>query len=356
MYNEKEYTKEKIIELLSITEEEKLNELYDEAYKIKLQNVGGLVYFRGIIELGNVCEKDCYYCGIRKSNNKVNRFVFDKESVLECAKWCYEQNYGSIVLQSGELKDKNYINFITDLLKEIQKLSSGKLGITLSLGEQDEDTYKAWYNAGASRYLLRVETTNHSLFRSLHPKSHSLTERIKCLDILGKIGYQVGTGVMIGFPGQTMEDLADDIIFFKEKDIDMIGMGPYVRHSDTPFGQYLDNSDEVKKERLELGLKMIAVTRLVLKDVNIATSTALQALHPLGRERGLKAGANIIMPVITPKTHRKDYMLYEDKPCMEDDAEDSKINIMKMVENIGEKVIFGEKGDSKHFYAKKNIK
>ncbi|NLK63027.1 MAG: [FeFe] hydrogenase H-cluster radical SAM maturase HydE [Fusobacteria bacterium] len=356
MLNKIDYSKKQIIDMLSLKNSDELNDLYEKAYQIKLDNIGGLVYFRGIIELGNVCEKDCYYCGIRKSNNKVNRFVFDKETIIECAKWCYTQNYGSIVLQSGESKDKNYVNYITELLKEIKKIGNGELGITLSLGEQDEDTYKAWYNAGAHRYLLRVETTNNSLFRSLHPKSHSLEERIKCLDILGKLGYQVGTGVMIGFPGQTVEDLANDIIFFKEKDIDMIGMGPYVRHSDTPFGQYLDNSDEVKKERLELGLKMIAVARIVLQDVNIATSTALQALHPLGRERGLKAGANIIMPVITPKIHRKDYMLYEDKPCMEDDAEDSKINIIKMVENIGEKVVLGKWGDSKHFSIRKNIK
>lgn len=347
------FTKSDIIDMLNLDNKNEIDLLYQKAYQIKLDNVGGFVYFRGIIELSNICEKDCYYCGIRKSNKNVSRFIYDKETILKSAKWCYEQNYGSIVLQSGECKSKNYENYITDIIEEIKKLSNGELGITLSLGEQSEETYKKWFEAGAHRYLLRIETSNKSLYEKLHPLDHSFEERVECLNILRKIGYQVGTGVMIGIPGQTIEDLADDILFFKEKDIDMIGMGPYVRHGETPLGKDADNSKEVKEKRLELALKMISISRIVLKDINIASTTALQALDPFGREKGMKAGANIIMPVITPKEHRKDYLLYEDKPCIDDEAEECKSCIIKRIESIGEKVIFGKWGDSKH-YEKRN--
>jgi len=244
------FTKADIIEMLNLYEKSDIDLLYKKAYDIKIKNVGAFVYFRGIIELSNICEKDCYYCGIRKSNTKVKRFIYDKNTILESAKWCYEQNYGSIVLQSGECKTENYENYITDLIKEIKKISNQTLGITLSLGEQTEETYKKWYDAGAHRYLLRIETSNKKLYEKIHPADHSFDERIECLARLKRIGYQVGTGVMIGIPEQKIEDLANDILFFKEKDIDMIGMGPYVRHGDTPLGKNANNSKEEKTEDL----------------------------------------------------------------------------------------------------------
>jgi len=342
-----------ITALLDINTEEELNKLYEYAYNVKLETVDNCVYFRGIIELSNICDKDCYYCGIRKSNEKVNKFLLKKETVLESAKWCYEQNYASLVLQAGECQSENFIEYITDLVKEIKKLSNNELGITLSMGEQTKETYQKWFDAGAHRYLLRIETSNPDLYKSIHPDDHLFEVRKQCLIDLKEIGYQVGTGVLIGFPGQTTRDLAKDILFFKENDIDMIGMGPYVVHSDTPLGQTADNSLEIKKYRLELAIKMIAVARIVLKDINIASTTALQALDPIGREKGLKAGANIIMPVITSTEHRQDYLLYEDKPCIDDEVEKCRTCIVSRIESVGDKVILGKWGDSPHFKKKK---
>jgi biotin synthase len=214
--------------------------------------------------------------------------------------------------------------------------TGGELGITLSLGEQTEDVYRAWFDAGAHRYLLRVETTNRELYRALHPVTHDFDARIECLQRLRRVGYQVGTGVMIGLPGQTTEDLANDIAFFRDHDIDMIGMGPYVLHSDTPLADVLDSIDP--ETQLELGLKMIAVTRLVLRDVNIAATTALQALNPVGREMGLQAGANIIMPNLTDTQYRESYQLYEGKPCMDEDSSMCRGCLQRRVAGIGETI------------------
>ena len=274
------------------------------------------------------------------------------------AKWAYENNYGSVTLQSGERQDKNFEKFVKDMILDIKEVSEGKLGLTLCLGEQTEDIYREWFEAGGHRYLLRIETTNEELYKVIHPDNniHSFQKRVDCLKTLKKIGYQVGTGVMIGLPGQTEEDLVNDILFFEKMDIDMIGMGPYVVHKDTPLGKDVINNDlnteEEKYKRFVLGLKMIAITRLYLKDVNIAATTALQALNPLGRELGLKAGANILMPIITIEEHREKYQLYDNKPCIDDNAEECKACLTGRVSSIGDIVGYGEWGDSPHFKRK----
>ena len=229
----------------------------------------------------------------------------------------------------------------------------------MCLGEQTEETFKKWFEVGGHRYLLRIETTNEELYKKIHPNNplHSFKDRVDCLKLLKKIGYQVGTGVMIGLPGQTEEDLVNDILFFEKMDIDMIGMGPYVVHKETPLGkevigQNLD-SEEEKYRRFILGLKMIAITRLYLKDVNIAATTALQALNPLGRELGLKAGGNILMPIITIEEHREKYQLYDNKPCIDDNADQCKVCLTGRVTSVGDIVGFGEWGDSPHYFKNK---
>ena len=342
---------EELVTLLSISNEDELQALYDCAYFIKEQYVGKVAYFRGIIECSNLCMKDCYYCGIRKSNRHVERFQMDEEEIFKEAFWAYEAEYGSCVIQSGERRDEEYISMIERVVKRIKAATGGNLGITLSLGEQTEETYRRWREAGAHRYLLRIETTNPELYAKIHPADHSLAERKECLARLRRTGYQVGTGVMMGLPGQTMEDLANDILFLKEIDIDMVGMGPYIPHSDTPMGKEVPPyTDEQKKASLELGLRMIAVTRIMLRDVNIAAATALQALEYTGREQGLRCGANVIMPNVTETDYRPKYQLYDNKPCTDENSSMCRGCLDGRIKGIGETVGFGEWGDSPHYH------
>lgn len=345
-------TREDLVYLMGIEDQEELELLYKKAYEIKEKNVGKKVYYRGLIEFSNICVKDCSYCGIRKSNKTTEHFMMTKEEILESARWIYENNYGSLVLQAGERQDKDFIDFVEDVIRDIKIISNGELGITLSIGEQTKETYERWYTAGAHRYLLRIESSNEKIYESLHPEdvSHDFKTRIKCLEYLKEVGYQVGTGVMIGLPNQTEEDLVDDILFYKKNDIDMIGMGPYIIHDETPMGKEFKDSVLPREKRVELGLKMIALTRIYLKDVNIAATTALQGLDPLGREKGLKAGANILMPVTTAAEHRAKYQLYNDKPCIDDTAEQCKKCLAGRVGTVGDEIAYGEWGDSPHYH------
>ena len=338
--------------LLKLESPEEINELYKKAYKIKLDNIGKTVYLRGIIEFSNICTKDCYYCGIRKSNRNVKLFTLTENEILNAAKWAYENHYGSVVLQSGERDDPKFITFVENVLQKIKELSNGKLGITISLGEQTKETYKRWFEAGAHRYLLRIESSDPLLYSKLHPETSSFENRLKSLHYLKECGYQVGTGVMIGLPHQTTYNLAKDIQFFKEFDIDMIGMGPFIPHHETPFAKFAKSFNPEKQ--LELGLKMIAATRIVLKDVNIASSTALHALKENGRELGLLAGANIIMPNVTDTKYRPAYQLYDNKPCINENSESSKDSLLQNILNCNEIIGYDQWGDSPHFKKKNN--
>lgn len=357
--HKKELDRNDLIALLCITDPDELQALYDAAYAVKAANVGRVVYYRGLIEFSNRCIKNCRYCGIRRDNEEVERFDTARDDILAMARWSYDNHYGSLTLQSGERQDREFIEYIEALVRDIKQLSGGKLGITLCVGEQTEDTYRRWFAAGAHRYLLRIETSNPSLYATLHPQDghHRWAVRKQCLDALRAVGYQVGTGDMIGLPGQTAADLADDILFYRDMDIDMIGMGPYVVHHHTPVGvdvmrRGLD-SDQEKLRRLQLGLKMIAVTRIFLADVNIASTTALQALHPLGRELGLKAGANVLMPIVTVPKFRSQYLLYDNKPCVDERPEQCKDCLSARVASVGDTVGLGQWGDSPHFSHKR---
>jgi biotin synthase len=345
-----ELSRSEITALLSITDSEERKALFDTAYAIKEEAVGKIAYFRGLIECSNLCIKDCYYCGIRRSNEKVERFQMDEEEIFKEALWAYDAEYGSCVIQSGERQDETYIAMIERVVKRISEATNGEMGITLSLGEQTEAVYRRWKEAGAHRYLLRIETTNPEIFARIHPEDHSMEVRKECLAALRRTGYQVGTGVMMGLPGQTMEDLADDILFLKSIDIDMVGMGPYIPHSDTPMGKEIPPyTDAQKTQALQLGLKMIAVTRIVLRDINIAAATALQALEYTGREQGLKCGANVIMPNLTETEFRPKYQLYDNKPCTDENSSMCRGCLSGRIKGIGEDIGFNERGDSQHF-------
>jgi len=331
---------------LKIKDEEELEKLYEMAYEVKLKYTGNRVFLRGLIEFSNICARNCYYCGIRRDSPS-DRYMMTEQEITECALWAWDNQYGSVVLQSGERSDREFIDFVSRTVRRINKETDGKLRIVLCSGEQTCETYKKWFDSGASRYLLRIETTNEKIYREIHPEGYSLKKRIECLSDLKKTGYQTGTGVMIGLPGQTEEDLVEDIQFFKDMDIDMIGMGPYLPHKDAPLIAL--NTDEEIKRRFQLSLKMIALTKIYLQDVNIASTTALQAINPRGREMGLKCGANVIMPNITPVKYRKSYQLYDNKPCIEEMAGECKSCIENRVRSTGDEIAFDDPGDPVHF-------
>lgn len=347
------FSKNDILYLLK-TEAEEKKELFKISSAIKEKYIGKKVYFRGLIEYSNFCSKNCYYCGIRKGNHKVKRYTLLEEEVIEAARYAYENRFASLVIQSGERIDSEFTETITRLLDKINSLSNNTLGITLSLGEQTEETYRKWYNHGAKRYLLRIESSNKELYSKLHPNDshHDYEKRIDCLKTLRKIGYQVGSGVMIGLPFQTIEYLADDLIFLRDIDIDMCGMGPYIEHEQTPL---FENKNELLplKTRFDLSLKMIAILRIMMKDINIAATTAMQTIDPQGREKALKVGANIIMPNLTPVKYRENYLLYENKPCLDEEADECKNCLEARIHISGDTIGYGEWGDSKHFEKRK---
>lgn len=331
--------KQEIIQILQ-SKGEKRKAFLKQSKETKLKEIGNKIYFRGLIEFSNICSKNCLYCGIRKGNKEVIRYNISDNEILEACRFAWEKKYGSVVLQSGELSSPAFINRVDNLLKKIKQISNNQLGITLSCGEQSLETYRRWFESGAHRYLLRIESSNRELYYRIHPqdKNHSFEKRVEALGFLKEAGYQVGTGVMIGLPFQTYEDLANDLLFFKKIDIDMCGMGPYIEHESTPLFQHrylLKN----KQERLDLAFNMIAALRLLMPDINIAATTALQAINDSGYKKALQIGANVFMPNITPFKYREDYALYENKPFSDDESDllsDFDIGLM-------------EWGDSKHF-------
>ena len=344
-----------IIVKLSLSEPDSLSALYAEAQAVKTSAIGNKVYLRGLIEFSNICSKNCLYCGIRRENQHVKRYELTDEEVLAAVDFAWKSRYGSVVLQSGEQQSTHFTRRITRLLHEIKAMTHNELGVTLSCGEQTAATYKEWYNAGAHRYLLRIETSDKKLYEKLHPNDdqHSFYSRLATIRQLRSEGYQVGTGVMIGLPFQSIEHLADDLLFFQSLDIDMVGMGPYLEHSQTPLYQH-NHLLLPPEKRLELSLKMVATLRLLMPDINIAATTALQVLHPKGREMAVLAGANIIMPNMTLPEFRSDYLIYEQKPGINDDAALSKSKLEENLLREGITIGYGEWGDSRHFFEMKN--
>ena len=343
-------SRNEIIEKLSLSDPASLASLYAEANTLKTAAIGNKVYLRGLIECSNRCSKNCYYCGIRRDNHAVNRYELSDEEILAAVDFAWKNRYGSVVLQSGEQQSARFTMYISRLLHKIKEYTNNEVGITLSCGEQTAKTYKEWLIAGAHRYLLRIETSNKEFYYKLHPydAKHSFDARLSAIRQLRIAGYQVGTGVMIGLPFQTVEHLADDLLFFQSLDMDMIGMGPYIEHSQTPLYQHR-HLLPLPEKRLELTLKMIATLRLLMPDINIAATTALQTLHTEGREMAVLAGANIIMPNMTLPKFRPDYLIYEHKPGIDDDAAISKTKLEENLHHAGIAIGYGEWGDSLHF-------
>lgn len=297
-----ELTKEKIIELLS----SKDDSLFKLADKVRKENVGDEIHLRGLIEFSDFCRQNCLYCGIRRDNKECTRYRIEPDDIIELARKAKGYGYQTLVLQSGE--DPYYtVDKMTYILSEIKKLD---LAITLSTGEKTLEEYKAYREAGADRFLIRIETTNKELYRSMHP-GMDFDNRVRCLKDLRTLDYEVGTGCLVGLPGQTIESLADDILFFKEIGADMIGIGPFIPNPDTPLGQADGGS-------FDLALRVMAVTRLLLPDINIPATTAMETLNPNGRIIALQSGANVVMPNVTEGDFRKYYQLYPGKICVND--------------------------------------
>lgn len=346
------FSASEISTLLSLEDQEKL-QLFDYAASIKQREIGNKVYFRGLLEYSNRCTKNCFYCGIRRSNKSIQRYQLKLEEVVQAATYAYENGFASMVIQSGERSDLAFVSQIENSLQEIKKIGDGALGITLSCGEQTKETYRRWFAAGAHRYLLRIETSNKKIYQQIHPQNskHNFGKRIRSLHYLKEIGFQTGTGVMIGLPFQNLDDLANDLLFFKDLDIDMIGMGPYIEHKQTPLFQY--NSQLLPlKERFELSLKMVALLRILMPKINIAATTAMQTIDPEGREKAIAVGANVIMPNLTPLCYRDDYLLYNNKIGLDETFDGQKKTLENNICRINHSIAYNEWGDSLHFKSK----
>lgn len=340
-----DFSREELATLLATDDPHTAQLLRERAYEMKLDEVGAVIHPRGLIEVSNVCVKNCGYCGIRR-DRRISRYTLTIDEIVACATFADARELGSIVLQAGERRDAAWVAFIEEALRAIHRATRNRLHVTLSLGEQTLETYRRWRAAGGHRYLLRIETSNRELYGAWHPEDHDFDERVACLQRLREAGFQVGTGVLIGGPGQTPRDLADDLLFFRSLDVDMVGMGPYVVHRDTPLGAEADDSDDARYARASLMLRMIALARLMLRDVNIASTTALATLMPLGREQGLLAGANVVMPNLTPSEYRAEYDLYAGKSDC--DSAHALDGVEHGAAILGERIGWREWGDPLH--------
>ncbi|MBP2626162.1 MAG: (FeFe)-hydrogenase maturation HydE, radical [Firmicutes bacterium] len=317
-------TKQEIVVLL--TSHEYDQHLFMAADRVRSKFVGDQVHLRGLIEFSNICQQNCYYCGLRKDNVHVKRYHLQPETIIEFARKAKGYGYQTVVLQSGE----SHAYTVSDMQYIISNIKSLDLAITLSVGEKSKAEYRAYKDAGADRYLLRIETTDRKVYEALHP-GMSFENRVRCLTDLKELGYEVGTGCLVGLPNQTMESLADDILFFKALDADMIGLGPFIPNADTPLAQEKGGS-------FILSLKVMAITRLLLPDANIPATTAMETLNKEGRMIALKSGANVVMPNVTEGEYREMYTLYPGKICINDTPAHCRGCITGKISGIGRQV------------------
>ena len=325
---EKNLSDEELLKLLSTNEYD--SELHTLADEVRREIYGEDVYIRGLIEISNYCKNNCYYCGIRRGNKSAVRYRLTKDDILACCEEGYKLGFRTFVMQGGE--DPYYTDDVMCGIVSAVRERYSDCAITLSLGERSYESYLALYNAGANRYLLRHETANAEHYGKLHPLSMNLQNRKDCLFNLKEIGYQVGSGFMVGSPYQTTENLVEDLRFLQKLSPDMIGIGPYVTHAQTPFASFENGS-------VELTLRLLSVLRLMFPYVLLPSTTALGTLHPQGRELGLKAGANVVMPNLSPVKVRKLYELYENKICTGEEAAQCRGCLEKRVEAAGYKIV-----------------
>lgn len=327
--------KEEYIELLDHYTGDTMKQLQVEADKLRRQYYEDKVYTRGLIEFTNYCKNNCYYCGIRLDNKHVSRYRLTKEEILLSCKTGYDLGFRTFVLQGGE--DPYYTDErMAEIIKEIKELYPD-CALTLSIGERNHEAYKRFKEAGADRYLLRHETANEEHYRKLHPENLTLQRRMACLHDLKSLGYQVGAGFMVGSPYQSSETLADDLIFLKELEPDMVGIGPFLPSHNTIFA-------DLKKGSVEKTLLLLSMIRIILPKALIPATTALGTADPLGREKGLLAGANVVMPNLSPVTVRKKYSLYDDKICTGEEAAECQGCLSRRVASVGFRLV-SERGD-----------
>ncbi len=312
--------------------------LFQQAREVRHQHYENHIYIRGLMEFTNYCKNDCYYCGIRASNAKAHRYRLDKDTILSCCENGYQLGFRTFVLQGGEdpyFTDARMVDIISTIKERYPDCA-----ITLSIGEKSYETYKAFFDAGADRYLLRHETYDSQHYSQLHPKQLTASNRQACLQDLKRIGYQVGTGFMVGSPHQTTEHLVQDLLFIKELNPQMIGIGPFICHKDTPFAQESSGT-------LELTLYLLGLLRLMIPGVLLPATTALGTIDPNGRELGILAGANVVMPNLSPADVRKDYLLYDNKLCSGDETAELLSSLDQRMQRIGYQIVTN-RGDSKN--------
>lgn len=321
---ENKLTKAEILKLLE--DSDNLQTLTQAADRVRKKYVGDEVHLRGLIEFSNFCKQNCLYCGLRRDNKQMSRYRLTEEQIIEFAKHASELGYKTVVMQSGE--DPHFtVEKMTKIISEIKKFD---LAITLSIGEKTFEEYKAYKEAGADRYLIRIETTDKKLYENLDPDMN-WEHRLKCLNNLKTLGYEVGSGCLVGLPEQTLESLADDILFFKKINADMIGIGPFIPNENTPL-------KDAKGGDFELALKVMAITRLLLPDINIPATTAMETLNPQGRLIALQSGANVVMPNVTQGDYRKFYEIYPGKICINDTPDKCRGCISGKISSIGRSV------------------
>ncbi len=324
------FSDQELTEILEEKSEERQLALAREADAVRREIYGNEVYVRGLIEFSNICKNNCYYCGIRAENAKAERYRLSKEEIMLCCREGYELGFRTFVLQGGEdpyFTDEKVCEIVSAIRENYEDCA-----ITLSVGEKSRESYQAYYDAGANRYLLRHETANQEHYGKLHPASMTLENRKRCLYDLKEIGYQVGSGFMVGSPFQTTENLIEDLRFLEELQPDMIGIGPYINHAETPFKGYANGT-------LSQTLRLVSILRLMFPYALIPATTALGTIHPQGRELGLQAGANVVMPNLSPVDVRKKYDLYENKICTGEEAAQCRGCLEKRVEAAGYKIV-----------------
>ena len=338
-----------LIAWLKEMDERRLEELWAQADRVRHANVGDDVHLRGLIEISNYCVRRCAYCGLRVERTELARYRMTAEEVLESARQALAFGYGTVVLQAGE--DPGWrAEEIADVVRRIK--ATTPLAVTLSLGERTPDEWRLWREAGADRYLLRFETSNRALYELIHPVGPSgrLSDRVAMLRELRALGYEIGSGVMVGIPGQTYADLARDLELFRELDLDMIGVGPFIPHPDTPLGEAAHRRDACATTAAEqppadelMTFKMIALARLMCPRANIPSTTALATLNlAQGRELGLQRGANIVMPNVTPQKYRALYEIYPGKACIQEDGAQCNFCLRGRLASIGRPVGKGQ--------------
>ena len=335
LHKEHTLTKEEFITLIKERNEESASYLASLAREEAVNIYGNGVFPRGLVEFTNYCKNNCYDCGIQGSNPNANRYRLSKEEILSACENGYQLGYRSFVLQGGE--DPHYTDEVmVPIVAEIRKRYPD-CAITLSLGERSKESYQKLYDAGADRYLLRHEAADPELYQKLHPESLSLENRIQCLWNLKEIGYAVGTGFMVGAPYQTVENLADDLLFIKELDPQMVGIGPFVPHHDTRFKEFPSGS-------VELTTYLVSILRLMNPHLLLPSTTALGTIDPRGREKGILAGANVVMPNLSPVAVRKDYSLYDNKICTGEEAAECAGCLGRRLASIDYQLVFS-RGD-----------